>query len=320
MDGNKQQTIKVLNGLIQLCKSSEEGFRVTAASVKNRGLKSLLKAYARQRRQFAEELQAAVRELGGEPRQSGGFLGGVHRGWIIIKAALTIGPENTEKVVLAEAERGESYALRQYDSALQKALPAELHTLAERQYEQVKEAAAQVSQMRGSADGRLVVRLFDGDEDVQRAQEALQEAGFSEETIRTMEFDTADSQYESNGKQSTVLETVSAGGLGGAIFGAVLGVIAGIATRVISGPELMFANSMAGTIAVTLLSGLLVGALFGAIFGVLIGLGVSEQDTYLYDSSVRHGKVLMMVHTDNNARASEASTIMQRVNLSRAQQ
>ena len=205
------QTIKQLNYLIRLNKDSKEGFRIAAESVKNRGLKVLLKAYARQRAEFARELQAEVEQLNGHPRQSGTLLGGLHRGWIVIKAALTIGPENTENVVLAEAVRGEKYALARYQEALKQPLPPEIRATVERQTQTVAAVAGQIAEMKGNPDGRLVVRLFEDDADVRRAAQALHDAGYARESISTLVFNHAASVYENGREGNTLVETTAAG-------------------------------------------------------------------------------------------------------------
>ena len=46
-----------LNKLIKISRDGEDGFRVVAESVRNRGLKALFKTYAQQRSQFVSELQ-----------------------------------------------------------------------------------------------------------------------------------------------------------------------------------------------------------------------------------------------------------------------
>jgi uncharacterized protein (TIGR02284 family) len=158
------RTVAILNDLSRLCKDSEKGFRVAAESVDNRGLKMLFKTYAQQRAQFAAELGQEVERLGGQARYdrgSGSFLAVLHRGWIDIRAAMTIGQQNSEDFVLAEAVRGEKAAVQQYEKSLKNDLPAAIKTVVERQYARIKEVREQVMRMCANASTRLVVRLFD---------------------------------------------------------------------------------------------------------------------------------------------------------------
>ena len=62
-----------------------------------------------------------------------------------------------------------------------------------------------------------------------------------------------------------------------------------------------------------MLAGLIIGAFFGAILGFLIGTGVTEEDIYLYDDSVRHGTKLLKLRTDIE-RVMEAEKVLHEVN------
>ena len=137
MATDNDSTISTLNNLIETCKDGENGFRTASDGVKNQELKTLFLTYSQQRAQFASELQAEVRRLGGDPEQTGSVAATLHRGWINIKSAVT---GEDEGAVISECERGEDSAVRNYQDALKENLPAELQTTIQRQYTQVKEA------------------------------------------------------------------------------------------------------------------------------------------------------------------------------------
>ena len=130
-------TISVLNNLIETCKDGQNGFQTAADGVKNSELKTLFNKYSQQRAQFAAELQGEVRRLGGDPEKAGSVVATLHRGWINIKAAVT---GEDESAVLAECERGEDSAVSNYQDALKANLPADVQTVVRRQFTQVKEA------------------------------------------------------------------------------------------------------------------------------------------------------------------------------------
>jgi len=134
---NNDDVISTLNNLIETCKDGQNGFQTAADGVKNSELKTLFHTYARQRAQFAGELQAEVRRLGGDPEQTGSVAATLHRGWIDIKSAVTGEDENA---VISECERGEDSAVSNYKDALNANLPADVRSIVERQYAQVKEA------------------------------------------------------------------------------------------------------------------------------------------------------------------------------------
>ncbi len=129
--------ISVLNSLIETCKNGQEGYNAAANAIKNSDLKKLFKTYSRQRAQFASELQAEVTRLGGAPEKSGTLTGAAHRGWMAIKGAAG---GDDEAAVIAECERGDDVAVREYEDAMATSLPEELRTLIKHQYIQVKES------------------------------------------------------------------------------------------------------------------------------------------------------------------------------------
>ncbi len=127
--------ISTLNSLIETCKDGEIGFNTAADGLSSPAHKASFQQYARQRGEFARELQAQVRGLGGDPEQSGSVSGSLHRGWIDIKSAIT---GRDDHAILAEAERGEDAAVAAYESALAERLPAPVAAIVQRQAAQVR--------------------------------------------------------------------------------------------------------------------------------------------------------------------------------------
>jgi len=132
-----EAVIATLNSLIETCKDGENGFRTAADSVTNNQLRTLFNTYARQRAQFAAELQAEVRRVGGDPERTGSSAAAMHRGWINLKAAVTGGDEGA---IIAECERGEDSAVKNYHEAQQAGLPRDVQAIVERQYMHVQAA------------------------------------------------------------------------------------------------------------------------------------------------------------------------------------
>jgi uncharacterized protein (TIGR02284 family) len=138
MATDKDNAISTLNNLIETCKDGQNGFEAAAEGVKTSELKTLFHTYSQQRAAFAGELQGEVRRLGGDPEQTGSLAATLHRGWINIKSAVT---GEDEGAVISECERGEDSAVRNYQDALNdEHLPADLRSIVERQFTQVKEA------------------------------------------------------------------------------------------------------------------------------------------------------------------------------------
>src|SRR5919107_765761 len=130
------EVISTLNSLIETCRDGQEGFRTAAEGVRGAGLRELFHAYACQRANFAGELQDEVRRLGGEPEQTGSLVASLHRGWMGLRAALEGGDE---RAIAGECERGEGVALDTYRSALDRDMPANVRSMVERQFAEIKD-------------------------------------------------------------------------------------------------------------------------------------------------------------------------------------
>ena len=309
---NDKQANKIFNKLIRVSKDGEAGFRVASESVRNRGLKALFRSYAQQRAQFVHELQSEVEKRGHSSRQKGSFLASIHRGWINIKAAMTIGPQKTEEVVIAEVHRGEKTAIRAYLSALDQALPSESAQIIDDQFAAIELVSARIDRLKGSSGKRMVIRLFDQEVSVRRAIEELQERGFPKESISRIDMEKEVTFYQGEEANSTVGESASAGALGGTIIGALIGLIAGFGTTIIPSMDLGMDASVPGALIIGLLIGAGAGAIIGTLLGALIGQGISEEDEYLYADTIAHGSILLCVETGTQ-QADEASLVMRQV-------
>ncbi len=141
--------ISTLNGLIETCKDGQDGFKTAAEGVERSDLKSTFYELGQQRSKFSGELQTLVRELGGDPEDSGSVSASLHRGWINIKSAVT---GQDDSAVLNEAERGEDAAKKAYKDALAENLPTNVKTVVQKQAEAVNAAHDKVRDLRDSAN------------------------------------------------------------------------------------------------------------------------------------------------------------------------
>jgi uncharacterized protein (TIGR02284 family) len=310
-----KQTIKTLNRLHRICKAGQRGFRTVAANVRNRGLKIIFRTHAQQRGQCAAELREEIERLGGTVSERRSIRGVIHRGRIDIVATMTIQEEKTEQAILKEAVLGEEGAIRAYQSALDKDLPSQIHTLIQEQYEKILAASEQIQLLQGMPGDRVVVQLFDNDREVEQAIQLLQEAGFSREAIETTALSETEELH--GGKGSTADETILSGALGGAIWGSVLGVASGAGVFLVPGLTPVFADTVSGMWALIALSGILFGALIGAFLGFVIKVGLSEEDAYVFEQRIPQDSRLLKLQTTRR-RASEASKIMNRIEKSAA--
>jgi uncharacterized protein (TIGR02284 family) len=144
---SNDDVISTLNGLIETCKDGQEGFKDAAEAVKDGELKTLFFEYSQQRAQFSAVLMELVRELGGDPAESGSMTGAMHRGWIDLKSAITGGGEES---ILNECERGEDSAKDAYKDALEKNLPANIADVVRQQASAVQAAHNRVRELRNA--------------------------------------------------------------------------------------------------------------------------------------------------------------------------
>lgn len=157
MSNPNKDVIDVLNDLIEYSKDGEKGFKESADDVKNPELKTFFVQRATACNQAAAELQAEVRNLGGDPETSTSLSGDIHRGWVNLKSMVT---GKDEEAVLNEVERGEDHALKAYKEAREKLVklnnPSAQNalTLVDRQLQGVQRNHDQVKALRDAARAR----------------------------------------------------------------------------------------------------------------------------------------------------------------------
>lgn len=119
----KDEIVDTLNDLIRIVQDSHEGYQQAAESSEDEDIKALFSDLAAQRGAIVRELQRSVAEQGGAPDIGGTLVGGAHRFFLGLRAAV-MGHER--EAILAEVQRGESECVRRYEEALGKELPPEI--------------------------------------------------------------------------------------------------------------------------------------------------------------------------------------------------
>lgn len=136
--------VTLLNGLIEICKDGEKGFREAAEDIEIGYYQILFQEYARQRSQFASALQQEVRKLGGNPDRKGSMAGTIHRGWMNLRSTVN---QKTNELIIRECERGEETALKNYRKALDLDLPETLKSLIQTQYQTIRHTHGRIKAM-----------------------------------------------------------------------------------------------------------------------------------------------------------------------------
>ena len=146
---DNDEVISTLNGLIEICKDGQQGFKEAAEGVERSDLKTLFYEFSRQRGTFSAELMDLVRSLGGEPETDSSVTGSIHRAWINLKSAITGKDDNA---ILNECERGEDAAKAAYKEAAEMSLPANVLETVRTQYSSVLAAHDRIKALRDATD------------------------------------------------------------------------------------------------------------------------------------------------------------------------
>jgi uncharacterized protein (TIGR02284 family) len=128
------ESISILNELIQITKDSEEGFCTAANNIDDEYLEEIFQDKADNCESAIYDLQTEVSNLNGEYEEGGTLLGAVHRGWVNIKGALT---GKDPHAILVECEKGEDVIKAAYMKALQNNLDESVRPLVQSIYEKV---------------------------------------------------------------------------------------------------------------------------------------------------------------------------------------
>ncbi len=142
---SNDDVISILNNLIETCRDGQNGFQAAAEGITQTDVKKLFAQYSQQRAQFVGELQGMVRQLGGDPENTGSVAAALHRGWINIKSVVTGKDEHN---ILEECERGEDSAKKNYEDALKENIPAHISNLISQQYDTIRETHDRIRSLR----------------------------------------------------------------------------------------------------------------------------------------------------------------------------
>jgi uncharacterized protein (TIGR02284 family) len=146
------EAITTLNTLIATTIDSVTGYEDSAKNIDNERFREIFRSRADERQRIVEELRVEVRRLGGDPEESGSFLGKAHQRFEDLKAAVT---GRDEKAIINEVERGEDYLKEKWQAALQSGnLHGESHDIVERCYQSVKAGHDQISQLKHGMEGQ----------------------------------------------------------------------------------------------------------------------------------------------------------------------
>ena len=143
---DNQDQISTLNTLIATTIDSVTGYEDSAQNIDNERFRQIFRERADERQRVVEELRTEVRRLGGDPEDSGSFLGKTHQRFEDLKAAVT---GRDEKAIINEVERGEDYLKEKWETALDSGdLTGESRAVVERCFQSVRSGHDQMSQLK----------------------------------------------------------------------------------------------------------------------------------------------------------------------------
>jgi uncharacterized protein (TIGR02284 family) len=143
---DNQDQISMLNTLIATTTDSINGYEDSAKNIDSERVREVFRNRADERQQVVQQLREEVRRLGGDPEDSGSFLGKAHQRFEDLKAAIT---GRDEKAIVNEVERGEDYLKAKYEAALNSDnLTGESRQVVERCYQSVRSGHDQISQLK----------------------------------------------------------------------------------------------------------------------------------------------------------------------------
>ena len=148
---DNQDQIKTLNELIETTIDSVTGYEDSAKNIDNESLRETFRSRADERQKVATDLREEVRRLGGDPEESGTFLGKAHQRFEDLKAAIT---GRDEKAIINEVERGEDYIKAKFQKALESGeLTGESRQVVEQAYQSVRAGHDQISALKHGMEG-----------------------------------------------------------------------------------------------------------------------------------------------------------------------
>jgi hypothetical protein len=151
-----------------------------------------------------------------------------------------------------------------------------------------------------------VFGIYPSSTSVELAVDSLKAAGFRNTDISILFPENVGTKDFAHEKGTKAPEGATTGASTGAVIGGTLGWLAGIGALAIPGLGPFIA---AGPI-MAALAGVGVGGAVGGLTGALVGMGIPEYEAKRYEGRVKHGGILLSVHSDNSEWTSRAKTIL----------
>lgn len=299
---------KQLEELVEALLHTEKLYSTAAGNALNDELRQLFEARAEQREAFAETIEQESWAVEDEEDGSGP-LDVIRRGGLTIRAAMTIEPDKTDRLLIEDTREADQALLETYDKVLSEDLDRSVRATLQRQVTMIEATQANMATMLGMPQGQMVLALFGTVEQAEQAVNSLEEAGYKQDEIDLLAQEEAVKSLIEDPRPETTKESATAGAVGGGAVGGLIGLIAGASTAIIMGVgTVLTGGALAAALGITA-AGAGIGASYGGLLGALMGWGVSEGDIQHFIEGVRDGKILVAVETERNG-SEQAAAIM----------
>ena len=145
---NKEETVKVLNSLVEINNDRIEGYETASKETEEGDLKFMFSDFIQTSQKLKSELVNEVHRLGGVPAEGTKISGKFFRVWMDVKAALTA---KDRKAILNSCEFGEDEAVATYEKAIKNdgdELSSEQKNMIQAHYALIKADHDKIKEMR----------------------------------------------------------------------------------------------------------------------------------------------------------------------------
>lgn len=169
---------------------------------------------------------------------------------------------------------------------------------------------------RDATKDKVLIGVFDTENDVINVIRELKEKGYSEDEITILakhkeQMEHIDENTNTDTKSSQNASGAGAGATIGAVLGGLAAAVPALGLLIIPGIGPLLA---AGPI-VAILGGVVAGGVAGGLLGALVQMGVTEEDAKKYESYIDQGKILVLVENRENLREDVNSTFRANRNI-----
>lgn len=151
---NRDEIAAGLEALIALNKESAKGFVRAENDVEDEALASLFNRLIEERSEMVDDLERAARGVGEAVEEEATTGGALARGWLNIKAAMTIEHERTDAIVLEDRLEHEAKVLKGYEEAVDDDYPPAIVDLLQKQLAYVRQVSQTLDERRQRVEER----------------------------------------------------------------------------------------------------------------------------------------------------------------------